>query len=296
MAGPVKSFQFFQKIHQIIAICPTHPNRDQLSISSKRAIFVIALAQVIVPVVIYLYEAESTYDYGFGFFVLICLITCIAVYLLFIWQLENTVKFIETCEHFIAKSECQLIQSKCTAIDYITLVFPTGVHSIVAYKKSMDQIQLFSQYFYVFMCISFGVLMCTPIIYSLVRYYIFSMGAKSFYLFVPVWCVNSALMDSFNECESVLFNLTRYPFDWKTPSGYLMAALLQCAGCVCVLALLMQFFNLLIGSCWLFVCIARDITKDWAKFNAAVRSTGGNDAKLTKRFCRLVQVYSDAKQ
>lgn len=51
-------------------------------------------------------EADSMFEYGLAFFVLIAIISSIVVYVIFIWQSENTVKFIEHCEEFIAKSEC----------------------------------------------------------------------------------------------------------------------------------------------------------------------------------------------
>lgn len=83
---------------------------------------------------------------------------------------------------------------------------------------------------------------------------------------------------------------------WKNPFGYLMTSGIQFAATACILAVNVQFFCFFFGSCWLFISIANDITKELTDFNVVVKSSDGNHPKLTKRFCDLVQVYSDAKQ
>lgn len=89
----------------------------------------------------------------------------------------------------------------------------------------------------------------------------------------------------------------RFPFDWRTPSGYLMAWFAQCAGALTGGSIYTQFPNLVFGTCWLFIFIAEDITMEVDAFNVDVkRSLGRNRAKLTKRFCDMVQLYWDAKQ
>lgn len=60
----------------------------------------------------------------------------------------------------------------------------------------------------------------------------------------------------------------KWPFDWKTPFGYLVAWMGQCTGGLCVSSIYIQFSNLLIGSCWLFICIAEYIARDVADFNS----------------------------
>lgn len=97
----MKLYQFFQKCDQIIGIA-TQPYQKML-----RTIFLIGQAQDLIPTVVYsLFIAESMYEYGFGFYVSITVTNTIVVYLLLIRQVENTSKFIESCEEFIAKSKC----------------------------------------------------------------------------------------------------------------------------------------------------------------------------------------------
>lgn len=55
------------------------------------------------------------------------------------------------------------------------------------------------------------------------------------------------------------------------------------------------FLNLVLGSCWLFMLMAEDITNDSANFN---RDLNGNEnrADWMKNMRNLVQLHSDAKQ
>lgn len=58
----------------------------------------------------------------------------------------------------------------------------------------------------------------------------------------------------------------------------------------------MQFANLFGLSTWLFICIAKDITKDITAFNDAVKISDGKDTGLTKRFYDMAEIYTNAKQ
>lgn len=90
-----------------------------------------------------------------------------------------------------------------------------------------------------------------------------------------------------------------YPFDWRTPYGYFVAWMAQCVGGESTATIYVQFLNLVFGSCWLFVFIAEDITKDVFAFNiiAKAKTTSNeNHTELTKCFRDMVQIYSEAKQ
>lgn len=89
----------------------------------------------------------------------------------------------------------------------------------------------------------------------------------------------------------------RFPFEWKTPAGYLMAWLIQCIGAMPATINTVHFLNVIFGPGWLFICIAEDITQHVTAFNINVQSTSDKyRTKLPKSFCDLVQIYSDAKQ
>lgn len=93
-----------------------------------------------------------------------------------------------------------------------------------------------------------------------------------------------------------LCNCVRLPIDWKTPSGYLVAFFCQCFGVLTATLIILQFLNLVFGSCWLFIHIAKDITRDLVAFNDDIESPNQNRVELTTRFNDLVQIYTDAKQ
>lgn len=75
-----------------------------------------------------------------------------------------------------------------------------------------------------------------------------------------------------------------------------MAWFAQSAGSVAVTIVCVQFLNIMLASCWFFSSIAKDITTDVIEFNIDIQESEENRARLTKSFCSLVQIYSDAKR
>lgn len=105
MAGSIKLFQFVQKFHRFIGIYPREPNQKH-STNWTQATCLISYAQYLCTTSAFLlFEANSLFDFGFVFFTLAAVVNCIAIYLIFIWQSQNTYEFIENCERFIEKSE-----------------------------------------------------------------------------------------------------------------------------------------------------------------------------------------------
>lgn len=104
MASSVKSFQFFQKFNRDIGIYQSDPKHP--SINWRKIIILGGNILYGLPMAAYaVFEAESMFEYGMGFFQTISTINSIAVYLLFIWQLDETLAFIKTCEMFIEESK-----------------------------------------------------------------------------------------------------------------------------------------------------------------------------------------------
>lgn len=108
MVGLVKSFQFFQKCQSCIGITPFHPDETRRSIIAKRTILLFGNAVFVIPTAAYLvFAAQTMFEYGMAVFISITVQNSVALYLLLIWQSENTLKFFETCEEFTAKSKCE---------------------------------------------------------------------------------------------------------------------------------------------------------------------------------------------
>lgn len=78
--------------------------------------------------------------------------------------------------------------------------------------------------------------------------------------------------------------------------GYLPAYIVQCHGSMAVLFMHEQFPNFVFASYWLLSFIAENITMDLAAFNADGNLSNANRRGWIRRFCDLVQTYSDAKQ
>lgn len=95
------------------------------------------------------------------------------------------------------------------------------------------------------------------------------------------------------------FALSRsFPYDWRTPHGYAVAWISEAAGTSSLFFAFPPVLSLIFASCWLFVTIADDdLTQELAIFNNDVKKSDGNDhAELMRRFCGIIQSYSDAKE
>lgn len=176
----------------------------------------------------------------------------------------------------------------------------TGVHSTAAYKDLIKKIEQLNKFLFyaLFSTIFLNFFLAGP--FSFIRYYIFGMEENSFFTFIPSWFVftvkRHVSMIKNQNIKRISIKL-RYPFDWKTPLGYLVVWLAQYAGAASMTIFILQFLNFVFGSCWLFNFIAEDITQDIAGFNFIVRTTSDGDRTgLTKHFCNIVQIYSDVKE
>lgn len=102
--------------------------------------------------------------------------------------------------------------------------------------------------------------------------------------------------------STVIFLLmTRWPFDWKAPIGYLVAWLGEAVGFFSFGLAGVPFYAYLFGSGWLFAFMAKDMRKDLKSFNINIaKATENNDDEhhvgLTKQFCSIIQIYINAKE
>lgn len=198
MTSSVKLFEFIQKFHQTLGIYPPQPNQKQSGqINLVNKFFIACCTQLMFTNVAFLaFEAESMFSYGLAFFVFIAMINGVVIYLTFIFQIENTLKYIENCEGFIAKSKKlyipiiirNLLQYKYHHV-HIFCVHFVGVHSADAYKDLIGNIELFNKLFCYSLNITYALLLITAAPYTYIRYYILDMGTEAFQLFCPSWFV-----------------------------------------------------------------------------------------------------------
>lgn len=120
MAGSIKLFPLFQKIHHTFGMHPSQSQSRQkpyLSTESIRAVFIICALQCIISMIIFFVsKANSMFEFGMLFCMILSATIAICVYLIFIWQSGNTLKSIKNCEKFIEKSKYRQFISKFTQI------------------------------------------------------------------------------------------------------------------------------------------------------------------------------------
>lgn len=136
------------------------------------------------------------FDYGFAFFLLVSIANAVAIYLILIWQSENTLKLITSCEGFIGASKYCIRNfgviirvNSYQFVLYFSLFVHQGAHSTAAYAELIGKIELFNKVLGFGLFITIALLLLTVAPYTLVRYRMLNMGEESFYLFLPVWFV-----------------------------------------------------------------------------------------------------------
>lgn len=202
MHDSIKFLQFAQTFHRIIGIFPSQSNQhfpSQSSNSWKQTIFFVSSVQFAFTTIGFLvFQAHSMFDYGFGFFVFSSIINGTVNYFLFVWQSENTLKFIANYEEFIKKSmKVNTITSIVPpnlflSVNFVSFIIrPTGVHSQIEYGKLVEENESYIKFFCSVFCATGAFCLFTALPYTYVRYYVWDLGEKSFYLFYPAWFVSN---------------------------------------------------------------------------------------------------------
>lgn len=90
------------------------------------------------------------------------------------------------------------------------------------------------------------------------------------------------------------FFFIRLPFNWKTPIGYFIASIFFAGAIFCLLFGIIPVVCLFIGSCWLFICFAKDMTNELSNLNAIARAK--NQRELEERFAKVIKMHVNVKQ
>lgn len=87
----------------------------------------------------------------------------------------------------------------------------------------------------------------------------------------------------------------RYPFEWKSPIGYLAAYFCQLTGTFCCNLTSTTVVTLFIGSCWLDSAFIEDITNNLSLLN---KSNANNSGDRTKKdiFRDIIQFHVDIRR
>lgn len=103
----IKLFQFIRKYYRAIGIYKSEPSQiDRHFFNSTNWIFILSATPMLISSIAFLsYQAKTTYDFGLSIFYLSCITFSGIYYVVYIWQIENTLTFFENCETIIKQSK-----------------------------------------------------------------------------------------------------------------------------------------------------------------------------------------------
>lgn len=90
-------------------------------------------------------------------------------------------------------------------------------------------------------------------------------------------------------------SVRRIPFDWKTPQGYLIVFIDQCAACYFLCLSCTSIMCFAIGTCMMITSILRDIANDLSLLNEPIIFNARRN-KIAQQFYDIIQLHCDAKQ
>lgn len=149
-----------------------------------------------------------------------------------------------------------------------------------------------------------------PLLISMINYFIYDLNDEAFLNISLTYAQNIVL---YFEAKLICFGYIpqrktlidfrfkkhfRLPFNQKTPIGYLSLSLFNIIGMFCLIFTSVPILCLLIGSCWLFICFANDITNDlqWLSIGGTTKLKRRRMKEVMDRLCKIVQIHSDLKQ
>lgn len=99
----IKLFLFYQKYYPTIGIYPPESNEcNRAPFNRKNWIFLFCTGQFFVSIGAFiLFKVKDVLDFGPAFYIFDADVGGTIFYLIPIWQMGNTIKFIENCEKFI---------------------------------------------------------------------------------------------------------------------------------------------------------------------------------------------------
>lgn len=89
------------------------------------------------------------------------------------------------------------------------------------------------------------------------------------------------------------FLFSRAPFNWRTPSGYLIVFTIQTITIVFMVHMSSCFMSLLIGSCWIVMTFSDELKSE---LNALNESKSINNQELTRKLSNFVQFHTETIQ
>lgn len=102
--GSIELFQYNRNYCEAIGIKLPASHQNRFKFSAVNLIFIVCTTELIVVVSAFLlYDATSLDEFGVNWCALICITLGLFNYFIFIWKMEDILKFTECCEAFIEK-------------------------------------------------------------------------------------------------------------------------------------------------------------------------------------------------
>lgn len=134
-----------------------------------------------------------------------------------------------------------------------------------------------------------------PFILTYVSYYFLGLADKSFQDLPMTYTLPFRWMNISFASSLIRISNLRLPMNSKTPLGYLCVLLLEASESFSIVSVALSAICFLVGSCWMFISFANDMTNNLHLLNIGGKSEE-NHVKMKERLCNVVNFFSDVKE
>lgn len=176
------------------------------------------------------------------------------------------------------------------------------------YVKLNENIEKSTRIFYIFMVqVTFIAIVVPQFITSFYLYLTTDLGTEAFNLPLPIWCVLKLLLiaGKFKPCTygSILhlnlflfpFILLRAPFNWRTPTGYLIIFTFESSTVFCVCHFCFYYLAPFVASCYIIFNFANEIKNEIHALNDSNKAKV-NSVEFMRRVGDIVEFHAVTKQ
>lgn len=258
MAGTVQFFQFNRKLYQAVGIQPLSSQNSLFASYNWRNLTALVsfLIMFAASTAYFLYGANSFQEYGDSYYLSATLLMNIVCLPTIIPKMTDAFVLMDKFGEIVEN----LAENDPSSKD--------------KYSKMNEKIERITSRFYAFIMISQNAgMVVASFLPTAIDYFINNLGDESYHFLHP----------------------TLWPFDCKTPIGFLIVFVIDCVANVCTQTWLIPTVWFFVGLCWLSIAFAKDIASDLNFLNIGGASEDCH-VKLIQRFCEIVQIYADARQ